>query len=321
MLRIRACEDLDECRRLWQNNWPVNCVFDLWSVRDCFQEQYNNQPYFLVAERHGDIYGLLALSWIEEEQCYGHFPGEIWQGKTWLEQNRIMARNSEVFRALLGHIPGEANIRYLTRDSISMNHESMSIDEMGYLFFPGQYSYSYQIYMQQFSGKSRKKLDRELTGLKGSGLSFRHDRLADVDLMFKMNTDAFGERSYFNDTRFMKAFENLLAWLCKKGLLHVSTVLLGGKAAAVDVAAVWGSSCTVLAGGTHPEFPGVAKLINFHHIEWACLKRLSQVDFLCGDFGWKKRFHLTPRPLYQILMPFESEIPQDFHAEKRTACA
>jgi len=25
----------------------------------------------------------------------------------------------------------------------------------------------------------------------------------------------------------------------------------------------------------------------------------KEVDFLCGDFSWKKLFHLTPRPLYE----------------------
>jgi CelD/BcsL family acetyltransferase involved in cellulose biosynthesis len=78
-------------------------------------------------------------------------------------------------------------------------------------------------------------------------------------------------------------------------------VLVGGKVAAVDIGAVWGSTYTVLAGGTQPDFPGIAKLINLHHIEWACNQNFMEVDFLCGDFNWKNRFHLTPRPLYEIM--------------------
>jgi hypothetical protein len=26
--------------------------------------------------------------------------------------------------------------------------------------------------------------------------------------------------------------------------------------------------------------------------------RFEQIDFLCGDFGWKERFHLEPRQLF-----------------------
>ncbi|MDH3330668.1 MAG: GNAT family N-acetyltransferase, partial [Desulfobulbaceae bacterium] len=83
-------------------------------------------------------------------------------------------------------------------------------------------------------------------------------------------------------------------------MLRITTLLLGGTVAAVDIGAVWNNSYTVLAGATNPEFPGVAKLINFHHMEWACQQRLGAVDFLCGDFGWKQRFHLASRPLYEM---------------------
>jgi CelD/BcsL family acetyltransferase involved in cellulose biosynthesis len=56
----------------------------------------------------------------------------------------------------------------------------------------------------------------------------------------------------------------------------------------------------VVAGGAAREFTGVAKLINFHHLEWACRERLREVDFLCGEFNWKNRFHLMSRPLYKM---------------------
>ncbi|MCY2927356.1 MAG: cellulose biosynthesis protein CelD, partial [Planctomycetota bacterium] len=57
---------------------------------------------------------------------------------------------------------------------------------------------------------------------------------------------------------------------------------------------------TVLAGGTDGRFQRVAKVISLQHLTWACRQRVESVDFLCGSFGWKDRFHLTPRPLYQI---------------------
>jgi CelD/BcsL family acetyltransferase involved in cellulose biosynthesis len=86
-------------------------------------------------------------------------------------------------------------------------------------------------------------------------------------------------------------------------MLRITTVLIGGRLAAVDMGAIWNGTYTVLAGGTDADFPGVAKLINLHHLEWACQQRMTMVDFLCGDFNWKERFHLTPRQLYQIIKP------------------
>ena len=76
---------------------------------------------------------------------------------------------------------------------------------------------------------------------------------ADVDQMFRLNLENFKEYSYFSDDRFLRAFENLASWLRDQGdLLRVTTVLIGGEVAAVDIGAVWNATYTVLAGGTHP---------------------------------------------------------------------
>jgi hypothetical protein len=70
----------------------------------------------------------------------------------------------------------------------------------------------------------------------------------------------------------------------------------------------------VFLGGTHPGFPGIAKVMNMQHIEFACQHRVSKVDFLCGDFCWKKLWHLDPQPLYNYVSPAlkpESRSPQE----------
>jgi CelD/BcsL family acetyltransferase involved in cellulose biosynthesis len=157
--------------------------------------------------------------------------------------------------------------------------------------------------MGAFPSKTRKKLTREIDRIAASGLEIRYDRLRDVQTMFRMNLESFGSGSYFSDGRFLRGFETILRRLHEKHMLRITTVLVGGKIAATDLGAVWEKTYTVLAGSTSPEFPGVAKVINFHHLERACRERIRSVDFLCGDFGWKNRFRLTPRPLYEITLP------------------
>jgi hypothetical protein len=300
MLQIDVCRDLAQAKQLWQRHWPKRCLFDLWPVRACFQSGFNRPPYFLVAREGDRFQGLVALSWLAEAQYYGHFPGETWQGKTWLEQNRILAAGPDVYRALRDHIPSDTMIRYLAPDTQIPNISDREEDEIGFLFFPAQYGFSYSSYLSTFSGKTRKKMRCELDRLSTGGVSYRYDRFDDLDLLFQMNLEGFGEYSYFRDKRFLRSFQALASWLHTNGMLRVTTVLIGGEVAAVDMGAVWNGIYTVLAGGTCAEFPGVAKLINLHHIEWACRQRMAEVDFLCGDFNWKNRFHLTPRPLYQF---------------------
>lgn len=321
MLNIRVCEDLQEAREIWRRHWPQDGFFDLWPVRARFQEQFRREPYFIVAEHNGKMEGLLALSWIEEENTYGHFPGETCQGKTWLEQNKILFKDPDVFRELVNPLPESVYIRYLTRKSLPQDQPILTVDELGYLFYPRQHGCCFQSYWDRFSGKSRKKLRRELALLEAQGIAYRYNCSSDVTWMFRKNLNNFGERSYFSDPRFLTAFENLVAWLQANNMLRVTTVTVGGKIAAVDIGAIWRLTYTVLAGATDSDFPGIAKLINFHHMEWACRERLEVVDFLCGDFGWKERFHLERRPLYKLRIGSLQDRRQDEPVERSMAIA
>ena len=174
--------------------------------------------------------------------------------------------------------------------------------ETGYSFSPAKYDYSFDAYFQSFSPKSRKSWERNFRDFTKLGASFHDDRIQDMDLMFQMNLDSYGETSFFSNSMFLGSFEKLLLWLHSRGLLRITTVMCNGEVAAVDVGSVWNSSYTVLAGGVNPNFPGVAKLINFHHMEWACRNRMKTVDFLCGDYGWRSDF-IEPPSSHKIEAP------------------
>ena len=318
---VRIFQDPDVCQKLWERFWPKACIFDLWPVRACFMKHYQRPPFFILADGGHRESRLLALSWIEEEGVFGHFPGETWQGKTWLEQNKITGTGRQSLQKLMNNLPEKCFIRYLDGDFLPPWERPVSIDEIGYLFFPKQYNFSFENYKSEFSRKSRKKIEREINQLHAQKVEFRHNHMADISRMFEMNLLAFGEMSYFYDHRFFKAFVDLITFLDQNNLLRVTSVTIGGRLAAVDVGALWENTYTVIAGGTDPDFPGVAKLINFHHIEWACCQRLDVVDFLCGDFNWKSKFRLHPRPLYKICST-EVDSPAEFYtAEKVQLCA
>jgi hypothetical protein len=313
---VHVYQDRDICHRLWERFWPKECIFDLWPVRACFMKHYRRPLFFILAGRDHRESRLLALTWIEEEEVFGHFPGETWQGKTWIEQNKITGTGRQSLQMLTDHLPEKCFVRYLVGDFLPTGGNDVSIDEIGYLFFPKQHNFSFESYKNTFSRKSRKNIDREINRLSTQKVVFRHNHMADVRRMFEMNLSAFGEMSYFYDRRFFNAFVDLISFLNQNNLLRLTSVTIGGRLAAVDVGALWNNTYTIMAGGTHPDFPGVAKLINFHHIQWACRQRFSAVDFLCGDFNWKSRFRLQPRPLYKICSP-AIEAASELHADKR----
>jgi hypothetical protein len=217
-----------------------------------------------------------------------------------LEQNRLIARTTEVLEAMLQSIPGSLYLRYLTRTPL-MNHlDGIEPDEIGYLFYPKQYGFCVNNFLRIFPGKSRKKLIGEIEKIKAHRLSFRFNHLSDIEALFQLNVNVFNTSSYFYDDRFHQSFEKLATFLWDANMLRITTILIGGKIAAVDMGAIFNRTYTLLAGGTNPEFPGIAKVINLHHLEWSCQQRFDTVDFLCGDFNWKQRFRLTPRPLVAL---------------------
>lgn len=308
---IQIVDDIDKCAYYWKHfvENRISSVFDFWDLRMCFHETYEHKPSFLVLKEAAGIKGLLPLSYISDSKGYGFFPGEVWKNRTWLEKNPFYAENAVVLETMLDSLEAPFLLRYLERESIPSGFECFELDETGFLFFPAEYGFSFDEYLNVFPHKSLKKIQKEIETLKQQDVSFRYNDLKDVDNLTEMNISAYGESSYFSDERFLNGCEKVVAWLYDHQCLQITTVLVGGKTAAIDIGALWNNDYTVFAGGANRDFQGVAKLINFHHLERACKEKYRSVDFLCGDFNWKERFRLQPRPLFKIsrnLVPQEN---------------
>ena len=299
---MRIATDLEEGKNLWQKAFPEEMLWDIWDVRECFHRNYRRPIHFLFSEDKGEIAEFLPLCLIEEHGYYGYFPGETWSSRTWIEQNRIKGCGPSSMEQFLCHIPGPFQLRYLSSGG-AVAADRLPVDETGYLFIPEHFGYKMANYLQTFSRKAAKGLSRELSAFEARGVTYRLDDPGDFDAMVHMNLRRFGEASYFADERFYRSFRDLRDLLTGCALLRMTTVLIDGEPVAVDMGAIYRNRYTLLAGGTREDFPGVAKLINQYHIVRACRERLLLVDFLCGDFSWKKLFHLEPRPLYLITHP------------------
>lgn len=296
MGELKVIHRLDEAQAVWEALMPRDVVTDLWEVRFCFHRHYRRPLHFVVEETDGRPTGLLPLCWMQEQECYIFFPGEVWHGRTWLEQNVIVARN---IHDLLKAVNGPYNIRYLSSRSMGLPQDA-EVDETGYLFHPRIYGNEFDAYLKRFSGKSLKRIRSEIAAIESQGLSWRLNEIEDLNLMLDMNIGRFGGDSYFSDRRFREGFREMVHLFDERGWLRVTTALVGGKAAAVDIGVVYKGTYTLMAGGTSPSCPGIAKLINFQHMKSACAEEMTEVDFLCGDFNWKKMFHLQPRPLFVL---------------------
>lgn len=51
--------DPEKCRQAWEKYWPVQDIFDLWAVRQCFNAAFNRPLSFHLIEDKGQIVGFL----------------------------------------------------------------------------------------------------------------------------------------------------------------------------------------------------------------------------------------------------------------------
>ena len=313
MVRTYSVTDQDQCRSLWEENMPGRVVTDLWPVRDCFHGRFGRDSKFIVAEESGKVVGLIPMSWVPESRCYAYFPGETWHGKTWLEQNRIIARDAGVLEGMLDFLDGSGadyHLRYLLPPENGFSADPPEgdgggdgkclLDETGYLFHGADHGYDFDRYFGSFSGTRAKKIRREMEGLESRDLVVRRGGRDDFEILVGMNIERYGGDSYFADERFAGGFRDLMNLLADRGWMRMTVVTVEGVPAAVDLGCVYEGAYTLLAGGTDARFPGIAKYINLHHIRTACAERFESVDFLCGEFAWKDTFHLTARPLFKL---------------------
>ncbi len=299
MMRRKFITDLDECKRLWNVLLQPRNISDLWEFRLCFQRHFNCDPCFLVLEDAKGIAGMLPLSYLKEHETFVFFPGEVWKDKTWLERTPIYLRNRKLLPELLFSCPEKTHLRYMEIPEEFLTPD-LDVDETGYVLYPPNLNFDITLYRKRFSNKKFKCIKKTIELLTGAESSFYVNRLEDFNLLIDLNIQSFGSDSYLYDYRFKNSFIDVSHFLYSRGLLRMVSLEIEGKTAAVDLGVLYQGTYTVFLGGTSPEFPGIAKAMNMYHIEFACNERVSKVDFLCGDFHWKKLWHLDTEPLYKF---------------------
>ena len=306
----RSCyvTDLNECERLWKAFIIPNCVSDLWEFRLRLHNQFNNKPCFLVVEDSAGIGGMMPLSFIADIDTYVFFPGEIWEDKTWLERTPFYIRNSRFLYNLITACPDNIYLRYLELPE-KIDFPEFSPDETGYVIYPRDFNYDLSQYDKRFSRKKSKAIKKVIQSFESYGCRIYYNRLSDFNSMVEMSLKQFGRKSFMYDIRFRNGFREIMNFMHHNSILRMISCEIGGELAAVDIGAVFNGIYTVFIGGTNPEFPGIAKLMNMNHIDFCFRERLRKIDFLCGDFHWKKLWHLDSEKLWKFK-------PSDFVLEQ-----
>jgi hypothetical protein len=299
-MKKRFVSDLAECEKLWRAVVRPKTIFDLWEFRMCFHRNFQFDPNFMVMEDSKGVAGLIPLCYVPELDIHAFFPGELWKGRTWIERTPVYTREEHFLPELLFSCPDRTYLRYMEL-GLEPELEEMEIDEISYGLCPAALDFDMTVYLQRFSGKRLKELVKVIRKLTGDTAAYYTNREDDFDDLTAMNISRFGSDSYLYDPRFRQSFRDLAVFLKRNGWLRMVTLEIDGRKAAIDLGAVCSGGYTVLLGGTNPDFLGAAKVINMHHIEYAFGERMTKIDFLCGDFHWKRMWHLDAEPLYKYV--------------------
>lgn len=302
MIERRLVTDPYSCEKLWKTFIPARSISDLWEFRKCFQYYFKNRPCFQVIEEAGRIYGFLPLSHIESLDIMTFFPGETWKNKTWLERTPIYAINQDILYRMLSDCAERTYLRYIDCD-LEFLPDQMASDEIGYVIYPGLLNYDRGNYRTRFSNKKFKSIMKDINTILDMDASFHVNRVEDFELLVEMSMERYGDESYLRDTRFRDSFRDVIKFLNQNGYLRMVSLELEGKTMAVDVGAIYNGVYTIFLGGVFSRIPGLPKVMNMHHIDYALNSRLYKVDFLCGDFNWKKLWHLNEEPLFKLVSP------------------
>jgi hypothetical protein len=301
-MRKHFITDLDECQKLWGTFIRPRRVSDLWEFRLCFQRYFNCKPCFLILEDQEGMAGMAPLSYVAETDMFVFFPGETWKGMTWTERTPLYLRDPAFLSELLFSCPERTYLRYMEVPEESLLPD-LEVDEIGYVLYPLILDCGVATYHKRFATKKLKGIMKVIRSLTDTDTTFHFNRLQDFDVLVQMSHQNFGANSYLHDYRFRESFRDILNFFQRKGCLRMVSIEINGTVAAIDLGAVYQGTYALFLGGTHPGFPGIAKAMNMHHVQFACNEGLRKIDFLCGDFHWKKLWHLDPEPLYKYVSP------------------
>lgn len=289
---------LNQCEQLWKTFISPRCASDLWEFRLCFHKYFQHKPFFIVMEDHKGVAGMVPLSYVRNMDTYFLFPGEMWNNRTWLERTPVYTREDHSIYDLLRACPKNSYLRYLEVSDVPISPD-FSEDEIGYVIYPGDMDFDIEKYFKRFSNKKLKAINKIIQSYLNSGCKFYHNRLKDFDRLVEMSLQQFRHKSFMYDKKFRNGFKDMLTLLHDRKMLRMVSCVINGELAAVDIGAVFQGTYTVFLGGTDFRFPGIAKLMNMNHIDYAFKEKFYKIDFLCGDFNWKLLWHLDPEILYR----------------------
>ncbi len=302
-LSFKIITDLEQARKLWDLFSPHQTIDDEWDFRYTFYKYLKFPLHFIVGYDNAQPVGLLPLQ---------------------LNTNKGMSNRrfgvKEPFLEFFGGIDTDDNKVFLLPGYENLLpkflNQVMSIAVLAPLADKYKHGRKEAVYYTDkfavdlkdlkniemfidanFEGKSRRRMKHRISHFnKNYKMEIKNGTESDLELLFALNKDRFGEKSAFNMEHRKQIFRDL-ANLYKADLF---TIFIDGEPKAVSFSVIHKGVYLGLNSGYDFAVRDLGKLVFISKIQKAIELDCRIFDAGKNDNGWKEHFHLNKIPQYKL---------------------
>ena len=294
-LTFRVVSNHIEAERIWNELSPNKFISDTWAFRYTNFKYTENNLLFIVGYDKGKIIGLLPLQYNPAKEILESFARRSSDDELiWLKSGYKRCASQ-----FLAQIQQPAYLTLGSKPYSTSEHNSELIEYRYVLDLQGYTGY--EDYIQKtWKPKNSKKILKEVAALKSAHtIEVIENNYEDLELMFALNCNRFGEDSIFRHHRTKQVYRDFLTHFN----VHMLTIKVDGVKEAVSYGIIFNNRYIGMNNGTNRAINNLGKFTILLKIEAAI--KLGLIDYSAGkgDFGgWKQTFQFTKIPQYQLTL-------------------
>lgn len=291
-MEFKICQNIGECRNLWNLFSPDKKLFDLWDFRLCFYDEKDNKPYFIVGYEKKQSVGIIPLCFVKSKIQYTYFGG-------WFpERNSFFLKDKKRLPEFLAQCPSNTFIEGI--DPSEGEYYRFPEDEFTYHLNLSKYGGRFENYFGSFDRKKQKNFNRELKNI--PEYQIFNNRTEDFDRLVELNIKQYDEDSKFHNETIKDGIYKMMRIASKMGILDMTSLEINNRTEAVDIGIFYGRWYHAIIGGANNQrIPGLGKLMTVLDIKNAIAKKAEFVDFAATSGHWKEMWGFDSEMLLKFV--------------------
>ncbi len=280
-MEIKCIQDIEECKKIWEELSPKKTIYDEWEFRFCFYKYSNYKPYFYIGIIDNKIIGVLPLQYNTDKKRLEFLGG------SYMDINHIFIeeKNYKFIPDFYKSLDLPAKLIVTQKDSFTL---SLPQDNFNYFFNLRGINSFEELLKKLFSKKTQNTFKRKIKKIEQGKITILKDRHEDLDILINLNIKQFGDSSSFHFPNRKKIVKDLLKLPFRFVMM---SFLVNGKKEAVTLSVQYKKIFYYLMSGVNPEISDLGNYVIIKNIDEATILNTNIFDIGSDDCGWKERWH------------------------------